>query len=94
MTVVMEVTHNDELTPPYLPHGGKRDVQVADGSLREAFGGLTLFEERKPAAGFLAGVSHLEREDCSTLRNTPAVPSPPSETKLSLILSYANVHSL
>lgn len=83
----------DELTPPYLPHRGKRDVQVADGGLREAFGGLTLFEEGKPAAGFLAGVSHLEREDWSTLRNTRPVP-PPTQTEISLILSEAKVHSL
>lgn len=65
------------LTPPYLPHGRERDVQVADGRLREAFGGLALFEEGEPAAGLLAGVSHLEREDGSTLRNTRAAPSPP-----------------
>lgn len=61
----MEVkTENGEFRFPYLFHCWQYDVQVANGSLWKAFYGLTLFEERKTTAGFLAGVSHLRREHC------------------------------
>lgn len=59
-----EKTKNGEFLPPYLLHGRKCDVQVAHGGLGEAFGGLTLLEERKAATRLLAGVSHLERGHC------------------------------
>lgn len=64
-SMVMEVkTENDGFTSPYLFHRRKCDVQVAHGGLWQAFYGLTLFEERKTTAGLLAGISHLEREQC------------------------------
>lgn len=65
VSMVMEVTtENGEFTLPYLFHRRKSDVQVAHGSLWKAFNGLTLFEERKTTAGLLAGISHLEGEQC------------------------------
>lgn len=49
-------------TSPYLLQCGERDVQVAHGSLRKPFHGLTLFEERQTSAGLLTGISYLQRE--------------------------------
>lgn len=71
VVMVMEVTtENGELTPPYLFHRGKCDVQVAHGRLWEAFHGLTLFKEGQATAGLLAGISDLGTErDVFTVRD-------------------------
>ena len=55
-------TENGEVTLPYLFHCRKRDVQVAHCGLWEALCGFTLLEECKTAAGLLAGIPHLQRE--------------------------------
>lgn len=48
--------------PSYLLLGWKSDVEVADGSLWQAFCCLWFFQKGQATTRFLAGVSHLQME--------------------------------
>lgn len=61
MNMVMDVTtENGGCILPYLFHCGKRDVQVAHGSLWQAFRDLTFFQESETTTRLLTGISDLQ----------------------------------
>lgn len=66
MNMVMDVTtENGGCMLPYLFHCGKRDVQVAHGSLWKAFHDLTFFQESETTTRLLTGISDLQWENGS-----------------------------